>query len=253
MYVWTDKGLGWLPPGWKSGWKSPSELFLEKIKAIHEYQKGVRLSYCEYPITQKDPKTGKWNKHNRWVPTNLRDPEFCKKGEQGGSFCLGTARGMAFRSLFGLDLPTYRKVLTDLKDRIETAKKSKNILDEAKALISRVVSHQTDRTGPIEQFNEDLESRYGLKNVKIKKASWREALDALKAGAPILVDRPPNADHWVLVHRSPQGKLWQNDPLPDTGGVKRIKTSGFGSRFEIIVDANTGKPITPDQASSYKK
>jgi hypothetical protein len=249
MYVWADKGLGWDIPRWKT----PGELFLEKLKAIHETQRGVPLSYCEYPITQKDPRTGKYNKNNRWVPKKVRDPEFCAKGakEQKGSFCLGTARGMAFRSIFGLELPTYRKVLTDLKDRIEKAKKDKDIKKEAEALISRVVSHQ-HRTGPIEQFNEDLESRYGIKNVKIKAASRREALDALKTGVPVLADLGDSGWHWVLVHRSPQGELWQNDPLP-SGGVKRISTREFGSRFEIIVDANTGKPITPDRASSYKK
>ena len=56
--------------------------------------------------------------------------------------------------------------------------------------------------------------------------------------------------HWVVVHRSPDGKLWSNDPLESR--VKPISPSEFGSRFEIIVDANTGKPITPDKASSYK-
>jgi hypothetical protein len=228
------------------------KLFIKKLKNIHEYQSGVPLSYCDYPITQRktDNPKEKPNKNKRWRFIKDRQP-FCKTGEQGGSFCLGTARGMAFRSVFGLELPTYRRVLMDLKDRIEKAKKDKDLIKEAKALISRIVSHQ-HRTGPIEQFNEDLESRYGLKNVKIKEASRREALDALKAGAPILVDLPPRGWHWVLVHRSPQGELWQNDPLP-SGGVKRIKTSEFGSRFEIIVDANTGKPITPDQASNYKK
>ena len=114
---------------------------------------------------------------------------------------------MAFRSAFGLGLPTYRKVLMDLRERIETAKKDKDIQKEADALISRTVSHIHKR-GSIEPFNADLESKYGIKNVKIKSSeSLKEAIDALKAGAPILVNLKPHGWHWVLVHRSPQGTL----------------------------------------------
>lgn len=246
MYMRTDLGLGWSIPQFKS----QSEIFLEKIKAIHETQRGVPLNYDQYPITRKDPKTEIINAHNRWLFTPNRQ-NFKGSGEKEGSFCLGTARGMAFRSVFGLELPTYRKVLVDLRERIETAKKDKDIKKEAEALISRTVSHLHKR-GSIEQFNADLESRYGLKNVKIKSSeSLKEALDALKAGAPILVNLKPHGWHWVLVHKSPQGKLWSNDPLE--GRVKPISPREFESRFEIIVDANTGKPITPDKANSYKK
>jgi hypothetical protein len=244
MYVRTDTGLGWDIPRFKS----QSEIFHENIKAIHETQRGVPLSYDQYPITRRDSKTGIVNAHNRWLFTPSRQ-NFKGSGEKEGSFCLGTARGMAFRSIFGLELPTYCKVLMDLRERIETAKKDKDIKKEADALISRTVSHVHKR-GSIEQFNADLESRYGIKNVKIKSSeSLKEALDVLKAGAPILVD-VNGGWHWVLVHRSPEGKLWSNDPLE--GRVKPISPSEFVSRFEIIVDANTGKPITPDKASSYK-
>lgn len=246
MYVPTDIGLGWSIPRFKT----QSEIFLEKIKALHETQRGVPLSYDQYPITRRDPKTGIVNAQNRWLFTAHRQ-NFKGSGEKEGSFCLGTARGMAFRSVFGLELPTYRKVLLDLRERIEAAKRDKDIKKEAEALISRTVSHIHKR-GSIEQFNADLESRYGLKNVKIKSSeSWKEASDALKSGAPILVNLKPHGWHWVLVHRSPQGTLWSNDPLE--GGVKPISPSKFESRFEIIVDANTGQPITPDMASSYKK
>jgi hypothetical protein len=245
MYVWTNKGLGWDVPRWKS----QSEIFFEKIKAIHETQQGVPLSYDQYPITRADPTTVMANVHNRWRLTAKRQ-NFKGSGEKEGSFCLGTTRGMAFRSIFGLELSTYRQVLMDLRARIEKAKKDKDINKEAEALISRTVSHIHKR-GSIQQFNEDLESRYGIKNVKTKDASRKEALDALKAGAPILADLE-GGWHWVLVHRSPEGQLWQNDPLP-SGGVKRISPSDLGSRFEIIVDAKTDKPITPDQAANYKK
>lgn len=246
MYVQTDMGLGWAIPKVKS----QSEIFLEKIKTLHETQRGVPLSYDQYPITRWDPKTKRVNKHNRWQFTPNRQ-NFKGSGEKEGSFCLGTARGMAFRSIFGLELPTYRKVLMDLRERIETAKKEKDIKKEADALISRTVSH-IHKHGSIEQFNADLESRYGIKNVKIKSSeSWKEALDALKAGAPILVNLKPHGWHWVLVHRSPKGNLWSNDPLESD--VKPISPSSFESRFEIIVDSTTGKAITPDKASSYKK
>ncbi len=244
MYVRTDTGLGWDIPRFKS----QSEMFHEHIKAIHETQRGVSLSHDQYPITRRDSKTGIVNAHNRWLFTPSRQ-NFKGSGEKEGSFCLGTARGMAFRSVFGLELPTYRKVLMELRERIDTAKKDKDIKKEADALISRTVSHVHKR-GSIEQFNADLESRYGIKNAKIKSSeSLKEALDALKAGAPILVDLN-GGWHWVVVHRSPDGKLWSNDPLESR--VKPISPSEFGSRFEIIVDANTGKPITPDKASSYK-
>lgn len=246
MYVHTDIGLGWDIPRFKS----QSEIFHEKIKALHETQRGVPISYDQYPITRRDPQTGMVSVHNRWLFTPNRQ-NFKGSGEKEGSFCLGTARGMAFRSVFGLELPTYRKVLLDLRERIETAKKDKDLKKEADALISRTVSHVHKR-GSIEQFNADLDSRYGIKNVKIKSSeSLKEALDVLKAGAPILVNLKPHGWHWVLVHRSPEGKLWSNDPLE--GRVKSISPSEFESRFEIIVDANTGKPITPDNASSYKK
>jgi hypothetical protein len=245
MYVRTDTGLGWDIPRFKS----QSELFHENINAIHETQRGVPLSFDQYPITRSDPQTGIVNAHNRWLFTPNRQ-NFKGSGEKEGSFCLGTARGMAFRAIFGLELPTYRKVLMDLRDKIETAKKDKDIKKEADALISRTVSHIHKR-GSIEQFNADLASRYSIQNVKIKSSeSLKEALDALKAGAPILVNLKPHGWHWVLVHRSPEGKLWSNDPLE--GRVKPISPDEFESRFEIIVDAKTDKPITSDKARSYK-
>jgi hypothetical protein len=87
----------------------------------------------------------------------------------------------------------------------------------------------------------------------IKSVDRREAFDALRAGAPVLADLS-GGWHWVMVQRSPQGNLWSNDPLSaGSAGVKRISEAELGSRFEIIVDATTGKPITSDQARSYRK
>jgi hypothetical protein len=37
------------------------------------------------------------------------------------------------------------------------------------------------------------------------------------------------------------------------GGVKTISSSELGSRFELIVDAKTKHPITPNKAGEYKK
>ena len=96
--------------------------FLENLKAIHESQRGVPLSYDQYPITRIDPLKGSLDLNNRWRFTPQRQ-YFKGSGEKEGSFCLGTARGMPFRHVSGLELSTCRQVLRDLKEMIETAKK----------------------------------------------------------------------------------------------------------------------------------
>ena len=65
-------------------------MFYENIKAIHENQRGVSLSYDQYPITRRDPKTGIVNARNRWLFTPSRQ-NVKGSGEKEGSFCLGTA------------------------------------------------------------------------------------------------------------------------------------------------------------------
>ena len=225
--------------------------FLETLKAVHETQRGVPLSYDRYPVTKKDPDTGAGGANNPWRHTPHRQ-SFAGTGEAQGSFCLGTSRGIAFRTTFGLSKPAYRQTLTDLKSTIETAKRSGAEADEARAIISRLASHLHD-PGSMAQFNADLESRYGVEGVKIKSADRKEAFDALAAGAPVLADLS-GGWHWVVVHKSPQGQLWANDPLEQgASGIKRISPGELGIRFEVIVDATTGTPIVPAQAHSYEK
>lgn len=148
-------------------------------------------------------------------------------------------------------------VLKDLNTKIEAAKDSRNTDAEARLIISRIVSHKHER-GSLKQFNQDLASRYGIKNTIVRGASKSEVLNALEQGAPIIADAE-GGWHWIMVRRSPRGKLWANDPLPycgtrmipsrDTTGVC---ASELGSRFELIVDAKTGAPILPNKAEAYK-
>ena len=224
--------------------------FLSTLKAVQELQVGVPLSYDRYPVTQTDPATGAIGRNNPWRPAD-KPQSFAGSGEKEGSFCLGTSRAMAFRTIFGLDKPSYFRILSDLRAQIESARASGAKADEARALISRIVSH-SNGAGSVEQFNKDLEARYGIRNVKVKSVEWREALEALKLGTPVLADEKPAGFHWVLISRSPQGQLWVNDPLPGSGGVKPISTRELSGRFEIIVDATTGKPITAAQARAYE-
>jgi RHS repeat-associated protein len=140
---------------------SNEKIFLETLKDAHESQRGVPLNYDKYPVTKTDPVTGASGKNNPWRYTPLRQ-SFADSGEKEGSFCLGTARGIAFRTTFGLAKPTYSQVLSDLKATIESAKRSGAEAEEAKSLISRIVSHLHD-PGSVAQFNKDLESRYGIK------------------------------------------------------------------------------------------
>jgi hypothetical protein len=239
--------------------------FLERLKAVHEFQVGVPLNYksipsphskCEsvvmYPVTKKDPNTGKSKKNNPYNPWRLspRLQSFCEN-ENDGSFCLGASRGMAFRHIFGLDKLSNLEVLKDLKKKIEAAKAKKDTATEAKLLISRIVSHSHD-PGSVKQFNQDLESRYGIKNVMTCSTTERKKVfAALKQGAPIIADLD-GGWHWVLVQKSPLGNLWANDPLLGYG-VRKILASELGSRFELVVDAKTFAPITPNNADIYKK
>jgi len=222
--------------------------FLEGLKAVYEAQSGVRLSYRNYPVTKVDPSTGKPGKDNPWRPSPKR--QVFDQGEADGSFCLGASRAMAFRTLFGLDKPSNRTVLTDLKKKIEAAKESGDTNTEAALIISRIVSHLHD-PGSLKQFNQDLKSRYGIKNTIVRNASRSEAFDALKQGAPIIADLQ-GGWHWVLVQRSPRGQLWTNDPLSGNG-VRKISSNELGSRFELIVDAKTYGPITPNNAREHQK
>jgi hypothetical protein len=155
--------------------------------------------------------------------------------------------------VFGLGRPSNRAVLTDLKNKIEAAKASGDTDAEAKLIISRIVSHSYD-PGSVKQFNEDLASRYGIKNTIVRSATRSEAFDALKKGAPVIADLE-GGWHWVLVQRSPLGHLWANDPLLGIGvrKIRKISSSELGSRFELIVDAKTGDPITPYKAGAYLK
>ncbi|MGH8535275.1 MAG: hypothetical protein ACREXM_02145 [Gammaproteobacteria bacterium] len=214
---------------------------------MYESQAGVPLSYRSYPVTKVDP-TGKSGKDNPWRKSTKRQP--FSPLEQGGSFCLGASRAMAFRTVFGLDKPSNRAVLSGLNKKIEAAKASGNTDAEAKLIISRIVSHSHD-PGSVKQFNQDLASRYGIKDAIVRNASRSEAFDALKKGAPIIADLQ-DGWHWVLIQRSPRGQLWANDPLSGSG-VRRISSSELASRFELIVDAKTGGPITPDKAGAYQK
>jgi hypothetical protein len=243
-------------------WEWLRELaFLKGLKAVYESQAGVPLGFklhrspsgstCDfftlYPVTKKDAKTGRPGKDNPWRQS-MTPERFCK-AEDDGSFCLGASRGMAFRTLFGLDKPSNRTVLKDLKTKIDEAKKSGDTAAEAALIISRIVSHSHD-PGSVKQFNQDLASRYGIKNTIVRQASRSEAFDALKQGAPIIADLD-GGWHWVLVQRSPRGQLWANDPLSGSG-VRKTSASELGSRFELIVDASTGDPITLEKADAHK-
>lgn len=225
--------------------------FLERLKAVYESQAGVPLSYRRYPVTKVDPNTGRSGKNNPWRQSTKR--QAFSPLEQSGSFCLGASRAMAFRTVFGLNKPSNRAVLTDLKKKIEAAKKSGDTDAEAALIISRIVSHSHD-PGSVKQFNQELESRYGIKSTIVRNASRSEAFDALKQGAPIIADLQ-GGRHWVLVQRSPRGQLWANDPLSGSGirKIRKIASSELGSRFELIVDAKTGDPITPYKAGAYLK
>jgi predicted small secreted protein len=221
--------------------------FLERLKAVYESQTGVPLNYRSYPVTKVDPNTGKSGKDNPWRPSTKR--QIFQQLEADGSFCLGASRAMAFRAIFGLDKPSNRAVLTDLKKKIEAARASGNTDAEARLIISRIVSHSHD-PGSMKQFNHDLASRYGIKNTIVRAASRSEAFDALKKGAPIIADLE-GGWHWVLVQKSPRGQLWANDPLLGSG-IRKISSSELGSRFEIIIDAKTGEPITLNKAPEYQ-
>jgi hypothetical protein len=223
-------------------WEWLRELaFLKGLKAVYESQVGVPLGYTSYPVTKVDPDTGKSGKDTPWRPSTKR--QAFSQAEADGSFCLGASRAMAFRTVFGLDKPSNRAVLTKLKKKIEDAKKSRDLAAEATAIISRIVSHSHD-PGSVKQFNEDLPSRYGIKNTIVRNASRSDAFDALKKGAPIIADLK-GGWHWVMVHRSPRGQLWANDPLSGSG-IRKVSSSALGFRFELIVDAKTGDPITPN-------
>lgn len=234
----------------KKWWDWASEVeFLESLKSTYETQAGVPLNFRHYPVTKKDPKTGRSGKDNPWRLTSTRQAFESK--EAGGSFCLGTSRGMAFRSIFGLDRPTNKQMLTNLKQGIENAKAKGDVALEAKFIISRLVSHLHD-PGSLKQFNGDIESRYGVKNVLVKSVPKNEAFDALKKGAPIISDLGDTGWHWVLVQRSPLGQLWANDPLSHKG-IRKLPVGEMGSRFELIVDSTTGEPITPRKAAAHLK
>lgn len=221
--------------------------FLEGLKAAYESQAGVPLSYRSYPVTKVDPATGKASQDSPWRPSATR--QGFQQLEADGSFCLGAARGMAFRTVFGLDRPSNRAVLADLNKRIEAAKKAGDTSTEARLLISRIVSHSHD-PGSLEQFNQDLPARYGIKNTEVRSATRAEAVAALKKGAPVLADLE-GGWHWVLVQQSPRGGLWASDPLSGSG-VRAIAASELGSRYELIVDATTGAVIAPGQAAAHR-
>jgi hypothetical protein len=222
--------------------------FLQGLKAAYESQAGVRLSYRSYPVTKADPATGRSSKDTPWRPSATR--QVFQQLEADGSFCLGASRGMAFRTLFGLDRPSNRAVLTDLNRRIEAAKKAGDTSMEAKLLISRIVSHSHD-PGSLKQFNQDVAARYAVKNTEVRSATRSEAVAALKQGAPVLADLD-GGWHWVLVQQSPRGRLWASDPLSGSG-VRAISASELGSRYELIVDAATGKVIAPGQAAAHRQ
>lgn len=188
--------------------------FLESLKATYESQAGVPLNYRRYPVTNTDPQTNRTGKDTLWRQSAKR--QIFSPLEAGGSLCLGSARGMAFRSAFGLHKPSNRQVLTKLK--VE---------------------------------NEDLETSYGIKNVKVVSASRKDAFDALKNGAPIIADLE-GGWHWVLLQRSPRGQLWANDPLGGSG-IRRTTAGDLGTRFELIVDAQSNQGITVGTVSKYQK
>lgn len=222
------------------------EEFLKRLRDVAESQSGVRLSYRDYPVTKKDLK-GRSGKNNPWRQTTTR--QRFKQLEADGSFCLGASRSMAFRTLFGLDKPSYRQVLTSLNKQIEAARKSKDEDTEARLIISRIVSHSHD-PGSMTQFNQDIGMRYGIKNAMVRNASRAEALSALKQGAAVIADLR-GGWHWVLVQQSPRGRLMANDPLYGAD-VRAIKKEDLGERFELIVNATTHDVITPNKANDHK-
>ena len=224
--------------------------FLESLKSFFESQAGVALTYSMYPVTQVDPISRKFSQNNKWVQATKRST--FSRGEQQGSFCLGAARSMAFRTLFGADRPKYREVLTELKKGIEEAHKQGDTALEARLIISRIVTHTSStRTGPGEQFNQDIGARYRVKDVMVRpETTWAEALKALKLGAPVMADLE-GGWHWIMLRRSPRGQLWASDPL--SGGEVRLATrSDFGTRFEVIVSRTTAVPVTPATVDRFK-
>ena len=229
-------------------WRWQAEIdFLNGLKATYESQAGVPLSYRRYPVTKVDPATRRATADSPWRRSATR--QVFQQGEADGSFCLGTARGMAFRTIFGLDRPSHREVLTELNRNIEAAKKAGDTDTEARLLISRIVSHSHD-PGSVKQFNQDLPARYGIKNTEVRSATRAEAMAALKKGAPVLADLE-GGWHWVLVQQSPRGRLWASDPLSGSG-VRPIAGSELGSRYELIVDAATGAVIAPGSAAAHR-
>jgi hypothetical protein len=236
--------------------KRLNEEFLKRLKDVAESQSGIKLSYTDYPVTKKDLQ-GNSGENNPWRQTTNR--QHFGQDEADGSFCLGASRAMAFRTLFSLDKPRYRQVLTDLNKQIEDARKSRDENTEARLIISRIVSHLHD-PGSMTQFNQDIGIRYGIKNVMVRNASKEEALSALKQGVPIIADLT-GGWHWVLVQQSPTGKLMANDPYhrsyerrptKEENYVKPIKKEELGVRFELIVNATTNDVITPNKANDHK-
>jgi hypothetical protein len=222
--------------------------FLKNLQAIYETQKGVSINYYDFPV--KETGTGKTRKWE-FSPTRRN---FLYQGEpleSEGSFCNGTARAMALRATFGADKPSNREVLTDLKNRILLAKQSKDLQAEAEAIIDRIVTHVSNPFA-IARYNQQLEARYGIENVKLRSAEQQDALRALNQRAPIIADLKPNGWHWIMVQKSPRGEIWGLDPL-SSGGVHRVSLSELGGRFEIIVDTGTDKPIEPSSAEKYEK
>jgi hypothetical protein len=228
-------------------WWMNEALFLENLKALYENQSGVPLNYAAYPVTKKDAQ-GRSSSGTPWRFTPNRQ-QF-SRDEAQGSFCLGSTRSMAFRSLFGLARPSYRDVLAALRAKILSAKANGDTAEEARLLISRIVSHASD-PGSRTQFNHDIADRYGIKNAHVIAAGRAEAEKALKSGAPVMADLE-GGWHWVMVRRSPRGEMWANDPLYDRS-IRRISWPDLGTRFEIIVDSRTGQPITPDKSSEFQR
>ena len=229
-------------------WSWQAEVnFLNGLKATYESQAGVPLSYRSYPVTKVDPATRRASPDSPWRQSATR--QVFQQGEADGSFCLGTARGMAFRTVFGLERPSHRDVLTELNRNIEAAKKAGDTGTEARLLISRIVSHSHD-PGSLKQFNQDLAARYRIKNTEVRSATRADAMAALKKGAPVLADLE-GGWHWVLVQQSPRGRLWASDPLSG-GGVRPIAARELGSRYELIVDAASGAVIAPGSAAAYR-
>lgn len=221
--------------------------FLVGLKAVFENQSGVPLDYTQYPITKIDAQ-GRSAPDTPWRFTPNRQ-QFHRL-EAAGSFCLGATRSMAFRSIFGLTRPRNREVLSKLNAKILAAKAKGDTPEEARLLISRIVSHKGD-SGSLAQFNQDLADRYDIKNVKVVASTRTEAEKALKAGAPVMSDLE-GGWHWVMIKQSPRGELWANDPLSG-GSIRRISWGELGTRFEIIVDSRTGEPITPGKSGEFQR